>query len=152
MKRAILLSLAAVMWLFLFPATLPFNGADNCAQTSNQYLIRECVNTFDPALIESTSAGYQYWFVDRKLAGGKTVKLSVVRPHLMTHPEHSHAEDEFFFVLQGEARFFLGSESQIVGPNTCLYCPSNVEHGLSNVGDTELRYLVIKKYQPSRGE
>ena len=32
-------------------------------------------------------------------------------------------------------------------PTTSFYCPSNVMHGIRNVGDTELKYLVIKKYQ-----
>jgi mannose-6-phosphate isomerase-like protein (cupin superfamily) len=27
-----------------------------------------------------------------------------------------------------------------------FYCPPSVEHGIRNVGDTELKYLVIKKY------
>jgi quercetin dioxygenase-like cupin family protein len=34
-----------------------------------------------------------------------------------------------------------------VEPYTSLYCPSNVEHGIRNAGDTELKYLVIKKYE-----
>jgi oxalate decarboxylase/phosphoglucose isomerase-like protein (cupin superfamily) len=29
---------------------------------------------------------------------------------------------------------------------TSFYCPSFSEHGIRNVGDTELKYLVIKKY------
>jgi F420-0:gamma-glutamyl ligase-like protein len=29
---------------------------------------------------------------------------------------------------------------------TLFYCPSWHEHGIRNVGDTELKYLVLKKY------
>jgi quercetin dioxygenase-like cupin family protein len=32
------------------------------------------------------------------------------------------------------------------GPMTSFYCPSGVKHGIRNIGDTELKYLVIKKY------
>jgi quercetin dioxygenase-like cupin family protein len=55
-------------------------------------------------------------------------------------------EDEFFFVIEGTAEFYLDGKTKIVGTLTSLYCPSQVMHGIKNVGDTELKYLVIKKY------
>ena len=114
---------------------------------STIYSIKNCVNTFNPDKIEKTKVGYQYWFADKKFADGKTVKLSVVEPHSATHSPHRHIEDEFFFVLEGTAEFYLDGETRVVGENTSLYCPSNMEHGIRNVGDTKLKYLVIKKYE-----
>ncbi len=29
---------------------------------------------------------------------------------------------------------------------TSLYCPPNIEHGIRNMGETEAKYLVVKKY------
>ena len=78
--------------------------------------------------------------------------MSVVRPHDATHPPHAHPEDEFFFVLEGRAEFFLDGHTRVVSPYTSLYCPPNVEHGIRNAGDGELKYLVIKKYpMPEQG-
>lgn len=121
------------------------------AQTENQraekkYTIDNCVNEFNSGKTELTKVGFQYWFADKNFAEGKTVKLSVVAPHSATHPPHKHAEDEFFFVLEGTAEFYLDGKNKTVGPMTSLYCPSEIEHGIRNVGDTELKYLVIKKY------
>lgn len=113
-----------------------------------RYTIDNCVNTFSMPGVEKTRAGSQYWFFDKTFADGKTLKLSVVGPHLATHAPHRHPEDEFFFVLEGKAEFYLDGKTRIVGPNTGLYCPSNSEHGIRNVGDGELRYLVIKQYAP----
>jgi mannose-6-phosphate isomerase-like protein (cupin superfamily) len=73
--------------------------------------------------------------------------MSVVAPHKSTHAPHKHIEDEFFFILEGTASFYLDGKTKEVGKYTSLYCPSNVMHGISNAGDTELKYLVIKKYQ-----
>jgi mannose-6-phosphate isomerase-like protein (cupin superfamily) len=101
---------------------------------------------FDPAKVEKTAAGYQFWFADTALADHKTVKLSVVGPHLATHAPHRHAEDEFFFILEGSAEYLLDGETRVVGPQTLLYCPSWHLHGIRNVGSTNLKYLVIKKY------
>jgi mannose-6-phosphate isomerase-like protein (cupin superfamily) len=111
-----------------------------------EYTIENCVNEFNPAKTEETKVGFQYWFADKNFADGKTVKLSVVAPHSATHPPHKHTEDEFFFILEGTAEFYLDGKTKIVGPMTSLYCPSEVEHGIKNVGDSELKYLVIKKY------
>jgi mannose-6-phosphate isomerase-like protein (cupin superfamily) len=136
--------------LVLFAVTSAFSQSKDSISTSNvnnKYTIENCVNEFSLARIESTKAGYQYWYADKNLADGKTLKLSVVKPHSATHPPHKHVEDEFFFILEGKAEIFFDGMKKEVGPNTSLYCPSNIEHGIRNIGDTELKYLVIKKYE-----
>jgi mannose-6-phosphate isomerase-like protein (cupin superfamily) len=115
--------------------------------TGRKYSLDNCVNTFSMDKIEKTQAGYQYWFVDKDFAEGKTLKLSVVAPHKATHAPHVHPEDEFFFILEGNAEVYLDGKWKRVEPNTSFYCPANVEHGIRNPGDKELKYLVIKKYE-----
>jgi quercetin dioxygenase-like cupin family protein len=112
-----------------------------------RYTIDNCISTFNPAKVEKTGAGGQFWFFDRDFAEGKTLKLSVVGPHLATHAPHRHVEDEFFFILEGQAECYLDGQWRAVPPNTGFYCPSGQEHGIRNAGDTEMRYLVIKKYE-----
>lgn len=114
---------------------------------STSYTIKYCVNEFSMDGIENTKVGYQYWFADRNFLDGRTIKLSVVKPHSATHPPHKHSEDEFFFVIEGTAEFYLNGETKTAGPMTSFYCPSSSEHGIRNVGDIELKYLVIKKYE-----
>jgi quercetin dioxygenase-like cupin family protein len=123
------------------------NRSDVPKADSARYTIDTCVNEFSKDKIEKTDAGYQYWFVNKELAGGKTLKMSVVQPHSATHAPHSHPEDEFFFVLEGKVEFYLNGRTKVVGPFSSLYCPPNVEHGIRNVGDTEAKYLVVKKYE-----
>jgi quercetin dioxygenase-like cupin family protein len=114
---------------------------------SARYTIDNCVNVYSKEKIEKTEAGYQYWFVDKELAEGKTLKMSVVKPHSATHAPHRHPEDEFFFALEGKIEFYLNGQRKVVDPFSSLYCPPNVEHGIRNVGDTEAKYLVVKKYE-----
>ena len=111
-----------------------------------KYTIDNCINKFSMDKIEKTNVGYQYWFVDPTFAGGKTMKMSVVAPHSATHPPHVHPEDEFFFILEGNAELYLKGKWIPAEPFTSFYCPSNVEHGIRNAGDSELKYLVIKQY------
>lgn len=121
-----------------------------CFQVNGQektFTIKDCVNTFSKEKTIKTKSGYQYWFADKNFLDGKTIKMSVVDPGKSTHAPHKHLEDEFFYVLEGTAKFYLDGEEVIVKENTSLYCPSNSMHGISNAGDKELKYLVIKEYQ-----
>lgn len=110
------------------------------------YNIENSVKTFSKDAIEKTSGGYVHWFFDKAFAQGRTVKLSVVGPRVASHPPHRHEGHEFFFVLEGQAEFFLEGETRRVGPQTALYCAPNSLHGIRNAGDGELKYLVIKDY------
>jgi len=116
------------------------------AAASTGYTIDNCIQTFDPTRTEKTGAGYQFWFFGRSFADGKTLKLSLVGPHQATHSPHRHGEDEFFFILEGQAECYLDGQWRAVPPNTSFYCPSGREHGLRNAGSTEMKYLVIKQY------
>lgn len=114
---------------------------------AKKYTIENCINQFDTAKTVKTSVGYQYWFIAQKfLADGQTVKMSVVAPNQATHPPHKHEGDEIFFILEGTARFYLDGQTATGGAYSTFYCPVGSEHGISNAGSTELKYLVIRKY------
>lgn len=119
---------------------------DSKPADKKKYTIENCVNHFELDKATKNKVGYQYWFIDKNFIDGNTLKMSIVGPHLATHPPHRHVEEEFFFVLEGTATFYLDGKTVTAGPYTSFYCPSNAEHGISNAGDTELKYLVMKKY------
>lgn len=131
---------------FLAVVTLVSVSAFALAGEDPQYTIANTVNTFDPEKVKESRHGYVYWFADKHLADGKTLKLSAVEPGKGRHAPHEHAEDEFFFVLEGTAEFHLNGETAVGGPMTSFYCPTGSKHGIRNVGDTVLKYLVIKEY------
>ena len=114
--------------------------------SEKEFTIENCVSEYSEEKSDETKSGHRFWFVDKDFIDGRTLKLSAVKPFGATHPPHKHSEDEFFFVLEGKAKFYLDGKTKVVEAFTSLYCPSNVEHGISNAGDTELKYLVIKKY------
>ncbi len=134
--------------LLLFCISVSLIAQENTNQNIkiNHWTIDKCVNTFSWEDTILTNVGYQYWFFDKNFIDGRTIKLSVVAPHSATHPPHKHSEDEFFFVLEGTAEFYLEGEKKKGEKYSAFYCPSNLEHGISNIGETELKYLVIKKY------
>lgn len=119
-----------------------------CQETKKetpQYTIENCVNHFDINKATKTKVGYQYWFANKDFTQENTLKMSIVEPGKSTHAPHHHPEEEFFYILEGTAQFFLDGKTVTAGPNTSFYCPPNAEHGISNAGKTDLKYLVIKK-------
>lgn len=141
--------------LILLALTVKFASAQNQSQNTSvegkKYTIENCINPFNMDKAVKTSVGYQYWFIPQNfLEDGLTVKMSVVGPKQATHAPHKHAGDETFFILEGTAQFYLNGKTTTGGAYTSFYCPENSEHGISNAGNTELKYLVIRKY--AKGE
>lgn len=133
--------------IFAFVSTSIFAQTNEKGNSNSKtFTIENCVNQFNINDTVGTKVGYQYWFVDKNFLDGRTLKMSVVKPHEATHAPHSHPEDEFFFVLEGTAEFYLNGETTTGTAYSSFYCPPNSVHGIKNVGDTELKYLVIKKY------
>ncbi len=135
-----------ILAFLIFSISAKAQEMKDSTSQSKTFTIDNCVSEFSMDKTIKTTAGYQFWFADKDFLDGRTLKMSVVAPHSATHPPHKHAEDEFFFVLEGTAEFYLDGKTKVAGPYTSFYCPSNVTHGIRNVGDTELKYLVIKKY------
>ena len=143
-------SLSAIIFITLFIFNVfSQNVTKDTDDGSSLFSLDNCVNQFDSTEVIATKVGYQYWFVDKKFLDGRTLKLSVVAPNSATHEPHKHAEDEFFFVLEGKAEFYLNGETFEAVSYASFYCPPNSLHGIRNVGDNELKYLVIKKYNLS---
>ena len=136
--------ITAVIISFLFQQKLNAQKVAT-AQDPINYTIENCVNEFDLSKAKKTNSGYQYWFADKKFTEENTLKMSIVEPGKSTHAPHRHPEEEFFYILEGKASFYLNGKTVEVGANTSLYCPPNSEHGISNAGDKNLKYLVIKK-------
>lgn len=146
-----MVNLKRQVWLFsliVVPGLLWAQGrGDSLDIAGKVYTLENCVTHFEMEKSVPTSAGYQFWFVDKDFLDGRTLKLSAVAPNQATHAPHQHAEDEFFFVLQGKAEFILDDSTAQGAPYTSFYCPPNRLHGIRNAGADTLKYLVIKKYE-----
>jgi len=142
------LTLTFVVFYYMLNFVLAQDSTQKSPPEENKYTIDNCINRFDTAKTTKTPVGYQYWFIGQKfLHDGLTVKMSAVGPKQATHAPHKHQGDEIFYILEGTAQFYLDGKTTTGGPNTSFYCPDNIEHGISNFGSTELKYLVIRKYQ-----
>lgn len=134
---------AVFISLFILISSITFaQEKDDSVGKKKQWTIDKCVNEFNWKDTVGTNVGYQYWFFDKEFIDGRTIKMSVVAPHSATHTPHKHSEDEFFFVLEGTAEFYLDGQTVTGEKYSAFYCPPNIEHGIKNVGDTELKYFI----------
>ncbi|KYH36660.1 MAG: cupin [Candidatus Bathyarchaeota archaeon B24] len=93
---------------------------------------------------EGDPEGYTKLYVNESIGAKKLwIHLSVLGPHRKPHEAHRHDEEEVFFILEGEARFMVEDKELKAGPMTAVYIPPGKLHGLENVGDKPLKYLVI---------
>lgn len=53
-----------------------------------------------------------------------------------------------FFVVEGEATFTIGEETQSFPAGTIVDSPKDIPHAVTNNGDSVLRILVIKMPKP----
>jgi uncharacterized cupin superfamily protein len=73
--------------------------------------------------------------------------LSVLPPGKAQCPFHCHhAEEEMFFILEGEGELRFGEQRYALRKNDVIACPTGgpeVAHQIINTGTTDLKYLAI---------
>lgn len=62
-------------------------------------------------------------------------------------PWHNHAQEEVYFILEGEGEMCLAEERQTVQGGQAVFIPPGAFHQLTNVGDTPLRMVYC--YAPA---
>jgi len=80
-------------------------------------------------------------------SGDKTDKawslMEVTLPRDSGPPPHSHPWDEAYFVTEGEVRFFLGGQEQLVKTGDFVYAPGGVVHGFHGDSESPARMLIF---------
>lgn len=104
-----------------------------------------CIIPWNEDAARRHERGFSLPFVNES-CGARQLRLhvSVINPGEAAHPPHQHAGEEIMFLLEGTAEARIGDETHIIGPMTALFCPENVLHGLRNVGETPIKYMVIR--------
>jgi mannose-6-phosphate isomerase-like protein (cupin superfamily) len=67
-----------------------------------------------------------------------------IQPHRGGPPEHLHeAEDDAFYILEGELTFGVEGEEVVAGPGTFVLVPPGLMHTFKNEGDKLVRMVNI---------
>ena len=75
-------------------------------------------------------------------AGFSLIDFLEVPPGHMPPLHVHHAQDEIFYVLEGEVTFYLPGREIVAGPGVCVVGPRGIPHAY-RVGDQPARWLVM---------
>ena len=79
-----------------------------------------------------------------KQTGNAFSLVEMVTPVGGGAPYHVHrADDETFYVLEGQLEFISGERRMIGGPGTTVFLPRNIPHGFRVVGTSPAKFLVL---------
>lgn len=54
-----------------------------------------------------------------------------------------HNEDEEFYLIDGQVRFYCADQQWIVGPGAFVFLPRGIPHGFEVIGDTPAHFLLM---------
>jgi len=104
-----------------------------------------CIVPWNDTARQPHAAGYRMPFVDDSLGAHQMFfHISVIDPGKSVHPPHEHAGEEVMFILEGKGEVTIGETRRIVQPMTALFFPEHVLHGLVNVGEIPIKYIVVR--------
>lgn len=72
------------------------------------------------------------------------VGVAVIKPQWEIHPPHTHAEEEYLMVMEGEGTWFVGDEVFPAKAGDILYAAPWDAHSVRNTGTTPLKFVVWK--------
>jgi mannose-6-phosphate isomerase-like protein (cupin superfamily) len=82
------------------------------------------------------------WLLTSEQSGGSiALHVLTVEPGFWAKEHHHPAEEEFFFVLEGELEVTIGSRTVIGGPGTFAYAPPGCTHAFRPHGGKPCRLL-----------
>lgn len=102
---------------------------------------------WDNLQTEKTSSGER-----RQIFEGYTNTLSYFEVHVTTlkpgnapHKSHMHADmEELIIVKEGQLEQTINSERKMLGPGSVVLASPGDLHGISNAGDTDASYYIIR--------
>lgn len=70
------------------------------------------------------------------------IGLNCLEPGQIQTPHVHDDQDKFYYVIEGEGRFWLGEAQVSVAAGEVVWAPAGQRHGVENQGDGRLTLLV----------
>ena len=113
---------------------------------STETLSNSQVVPFDKLPVHrSADGGESRPVLQGKLPTGEMLEVheTTLPPGAMPHPPHHHLHSELFLVRIGTVEVTVNGHGQTIRPGGVVFCASNQEHGIKNVGKIPAQYFVV---------
>lgn len=118
---------------------------------SSEKHLTSLVYNWNSLIIEKTTSGERRQVLDdpTDFFDRLEIHATTLLPGQAPHSSHLHAdEEELIIVKEGTIRQSFGAETKILPAGSAVLALSGVEHGLSNAGNTQATYYIIKWKTP----
>jgi mannose-6-phosphate isomerase-like protein (cupin superfamily) len=76
-------------------------------------------------------------------AASKNLSLQISEiPVGSEQPIHNHEPEQCYYIVKGKGLMIIENESQEVKAGDAIFIPSNVKHGIKNLGNEILEYIT----------
>jgi quercetin dioxygenase-like cupin family protein len=76
------------------------------------------------------------------------VGMDCLEPAQVQHAHFHAGHDKFYYVIEGQGRFTIASETKECGPGSVIWAPADTTHGVENIGATRLTMLIGMAPEP----
>jgi (S)-ureidoglycine aminohydrolase len=117
------------------------------SSTTIESPLKANVHNWNKLEVKQTKSGER-----RQILDGKTevfdhfeIHVTTLKPGKAPHGSHTHKDhEELIIVKEGQIRQTIGEQSRILGPGSIILAMPGDEHGISNAGETNASYYIIK--------
>jgi len=99
------------------------------------------LNLADAPVTTAPSRTYNWLLTSEQSGGSIVIHVLTLEPGFAAEAHHHPAEEEFFFILDGQLEMTIGEKTAIVGPGGFAYAPPGCTHGFRPHGDKPCRAL-----------
>ncbi len=126
---------------------LPILASVISSSSSSEIPLEASVYNWNALEVKQTNSGER-----RQILDGKTkvfdhfeIHVTTLKPGKSPHGSHTHNDhEELIIVKEGKVKQTIGEEVKILGPGSVVLAMPGDEHGISNAGDTNASYYIIK--------
>jgi quercetin dioxygenase-like cupin family protein len=70
------------------------------------------------------------------------IGMNCLEPGQVQQPHVHDDQDKFYYVVEGDGRFWLGEDESLATAGEVVWAPAGLRHGVENAGDGRLTLLV----------
>ena len=120
------------------------------AQTVPKEVMHSRVIQWSDMKVEPTKIGERRAIFDAPTANLDRFECHVttLNPGEMPHAAHHHAHEEMMIIKEGVLEAVQNDRTNRVEAGGIIFCASNEQHGLRNVGTNRATYYVLAWYPP----
>ena len=84
-----------------------------------------------------------WMLISRQNSSAQNISVHISEvPAGSEQPIHNHEPEQCYYIIKGKGLMIIEEKSKEVTAGDAVYIPSNLRHGIKNIGDEVLEYLT----------